>query len=440
MGPIGILKPGRYTSADGTAVEFTAEDLQKAADAYDPSVHEAPIVVGHPADDAPAWGWVAAARYDRGVLWALPWQVDPAFSELVRAGRYKKVSASLYRPDAPTNPKPGVWYLRHVGFLGAAPPAVKGLPAVQLAGDQGVVVLQDLPVVSEGVGRRILDWLGLARTEDLQEEQWRIGGDPDLELLDDDSWDGDAARDAMVRLAGGDPEDEDFDWSILRRGHVIYNAAAPRLLGSYKFPFAKVVDGELRASRRGLVAVLQRAPQADVPQRLRDRIAAFARRYLQEVEMQEKAQIEALQREREELLKQVSDLKAALERAEAEGRRKAATELVDNLVREGRVLPAEREGIVELLCMAAASSVQLGEDGASQPLRQWLEGWLRSLPQRVPTGRAPSGRDARGGFRYIVPPGYGVDEEKLAILEEATKIAQAQSIPLSEAVKLVEQR
>lgn len=439
MGPIAILRPGRYTSADGTPVEFSEADLRQAAEAYDPSLHEAPIVVGHPEHDAPAWGWVRALRYD-GLLWALPWQVDPAFAELVRAGRYRKVSASLYRPDSPANPKPGVWYLRHVGFLGAQPPAVKGLPQVQLQDAEGVVVLREVDLPKDAV-RRLLAWLGISGEPRLQEEDWRIGGDPDLELVDDDSWDGDAARDAMVRLAGGDPQSDDFDWEVLRRGHVVYNAAEPRLLGSYKFPFAKVVNGELRASRRGLVAVLQRAPQADLPARLRDRIAAFARRYLEEVEMAEK-EIAALEQERDALRKQVAELQQALERAQAEQRKRAAAELADALVREGRVLPAERDAVVELLCLAEASSVKLGEGEQAQPLRAWLEAWLKQLPQRVPTGKSQAGQEpkARGGFRFLVPPGYEVDREKLALLEEAHELARARSIDLSEALKIVSQR
>ncbi|MFS2072756.1 hypothetical protein ACEN9D_28795 [Pseudomonas sp. CT11-2] len=35
---------------------------------------------------------------------------------------------------------PGVYYLRHVGFLGAQPPAVKGLRPIELAeGEPGVI-------------------------------------------------------------------------------------------------------------------------------------------------------------------------------------------------------------------------------------------------------------------------------------------------------------
>ncbi|WP_345195520.1 hypothetical protein, partial [Kistimonas scapharcae] len=63
-------------------------------------------------------------------LQAEPQQVDTDFETLVKEGRYKKVSASFYTPESPSNPVPGVYYLRHVGFLGAQPPALKGLKPV----------------------------------------------------------------------------------------------------------------------------------------------------------------------------------------------------------------------------------------------------------------------------------------------------------------------
>lgn len=133
MKRIEIFKPGTHTAMSGETIGFTEEQLRESASAYDPSVHEAPIVVGHPREDAPAYGWVKSLSFGES-LEAEPDQVDPQFSEMVQAGRFKKVSASFYRPDSPANPKPGVFYLRHVGFLGAQPPAVKGLRQVEFAG------------------------------------------------------------------------------------------------------------------------------------------------------------------------------------------------------------------------------------------------------------------------------------------------------------------
>jgi hypothetical protein len=118
----------------GATVEFSAAELEASAKAYDPSKHEAPIVIGHPAADAPAYGWVKTLAFAEGGMQAGPDQLDPAFAEAVGRGSYKKVSASFYAPNSSANPVPGVYYLRHVGFLGAQPPAVKGLRQVEFAG------------------------------------------------------------------------------------------------------------------------------------------------------------------------------------------------------------------------------------------------------------------------------------------------------------------
>lgn len=141
MKRINIFKPGTHTSASGSTLSFSETDLQATVDAYDPELHEAPITVGHPKDNLPAYGWIKGLSFseERG-LDATPDQVDADFAEMVTAGRFKKVSASFYSPDAPNNPKPGVFYLRHVGFLGAQPPAIKGLKSVEFnEAEEGVV-------------------------------------------------------------------------------------------------------------------------------------------------------------------------------------------------------------------------------------------------------------------------------------------------------------
>ncbi|OHR40934.1 2-oxoacid:acceptor oxidoreductase [Neisseria sp. HMSC064F04] len=140
-----IFRAGTRTDANGNTVTITEADLAAAAQAYDPKVHEAPIVVGHPKADAPAYGWVKSLGVQNGVLTADFDQVDEGFADLVKAGRYKKVSASFYPPASPNNPKPGVWTLRHVGFLGAQPPAVKGLSAISFADGEVYVEFAESP-------------------------------------------------------------------------------------------------------------------------------------------------------------------------------------------------------------------------------------------------------------------------------------------------------
>ncbi|MGE4545833.1 MAG: hypothetical protein AB7D06_17210 [Pedobacter sp.] len=142
MNRVHIFKPGKYMATNGQTYEFTEAMLQASAAAYDPQLHEAPIVLGHPKHDDPAYGWISKLEFADGQLWGNPDQVDPGFAELHRGGRYKKRSASFYSPDDPRNPVPGVFYLRHLGVLGAQPPAVKGLKAANFADGEAPVTLE----------------------------------------------------------------------------------------------------------------------------------------------------------------------------------------------------------------------------------------------------------------------------------------------------------
>lgn len=141
---IEIFRAGRHVDMSGREVEITAADVADIAAGYSPELSEAPLVVGHPQHNHPAYGWVRGLRADGDMLVADAGQVDPAFADMVRSGRFKKRSASFFGKSSPGNPTPGKLYLRHVGFLGAMPPAVKGLRDVDLAdADDGVITFGD---------------------------------------------------------------------------------------------------------------------------------------------------------------------------------------------------------------------------------------------------------------------------------------------------------
>ncbi|HEY9644312.1 MAG TPA: hypothetical protein V6C57_27710, partial [Coleofasciculaceae cyanobacterium] len=154
-----IFRAGTHTAANGIQLNFTQQHLQEIADGYDPNHHEAPVVLGHPADNSPAYGWIKGLQVVGDRLYATLHQLNPSFVEAVRNAAYKKVSASFYTPESSANPKPGRFMLRHLGFLGAQPPAVKGLAPIQFSeGDdkesQAIAVLQYLEglAIDLGVG------------------------------------------------------------------------------------------------------------------------------------------------------------------------------------------------------------------------------------------------------------------------------------------------
>ena len=160
MKRIHFLKPGLHTDRNGTALEFSEAIRKDIAASYDPSIHEAPLVIGHPKTDDPAWGWVKSIELAEDGAHAVPKQVNAEFEEMVVNGHFKKISCSVYLPDSPSNPKPGHHYLRHIGFLGATPPAIKGLSAIEYADNEvGVLYFEDYATMSAaGLFSRIRDF------------------------------------------------------------------------------------------------------------------------------------------------------------------------------------------------------------------------------------------------------------------------------------------
>ncbi len=124
---IQIFRAGRHVPVSGVPIEMDDEDLERTASAYNRSIkRNAPLVLGHPADDRPAYGVVHRLMAAAGALFAEV-EADSDLRHMVRAGQYKKISAAFFRPESRANPSPGVFYLKHVGFLGAMTPAVKGM-------------------------------------------------------------------------------------------------------------------------------------------------------------------------------------------------------------------------------------------------------------------------------------------------------------------------
>jgi len=171
-----IFKPGRHTPTQGGVLNFTEADLAQCARVYDPELHEAPIVIGHPASNGPAHGWVGALIADKTGLRAVPRQINPSFAEAARQGAFRKVSASFYPPDSPDNPVPGSWYLRHVGVLGAQVPAIKGLEQFEFGeGETGVVTFEesidaDGEISGTGLFAQLRAWLIKNRGQEVADD------------------------------------------------------------------------------------------------------------------------------------------------------------------------------------------------------------------------------------------------------------------------------
>ncbi len=137
-----IFKAGTHVSANGKKKTWTTADLDHMVSRYNQGEHDAPMVIGHPTENAPAYGWVQKLKRVGERLLALPRQVEAQFAELVRDGRFPKRSISVY-PDGT---------LRHIGFLGAQPPAIKGLRDVDFNDNSEAVIYEyseeELPMLT----------------------------------------------------------------------------------------------------------------------------------------------------------------------------------------------------------------------------------------------------------------------------------------------------
>lgn len=124
---VAILKPGTFTGStlDGKPATrtYTEEECKRMVTLYNEQPEserkEAPLTLGHPKDNGPAFGWVDRLEYAGGHVWAHMKKLHENFTEWIEKGHYGPVSPSI-RSDGS---------LRHVAALGATPPAIPGLPS-----------------------------------------------------------------------------------------------------------------------------------------------------------------------------------------------------------------------------------------------------------------------------------------------------------------------
>lgn len=359
---IHVFRAGVHTTAAGERIEFTQADLEAAAAAYDPGVHEAPLVIGHPKSDAPAYGWAKGLRSKGGDLFVVADQVNPEFAQMVNDGAFKKRSLKWFRPTDPLNPRPGVWYPQHVGFLGAVPPAIKGLQPVQFSEGGDLVEVefgQYEDRVIARLFRRLREWL---IAQHGQETADRVI----------DGYDVDALAEEAVR-------DEQED------------AVAPAPISAPVFS--------------------QSDSQPDT----------------QEVSVspEEKAALEA---ENAALKAQLRAHEEQQAEATAASRRAFAVEFCEGLIGEGKVLPAEKDGVVELLVIASSASpveFSQGDTTVTEVPLQRLEGLLKALPKRVEFGEVAKPDRASKAVEFAAADGLAVDTERLDLHAKAVSYQQA---------------
>ena len=329
MKPIEIFRIGAHTP------EIGAKELSDIAAHYDKSKHEAPITKGHPKSNAPAYGWIEELFVRGDSLYALPAQVDKSFEDEVGKGAYKKISASFYLPGASANPIPGKYSLRHVGFLGAQPPAVKGMKAAEF---------NDSPD----------DYA----TYDFNDSN-QSNNDGDINMNDSDT----------------------------------------TSMGTFLGAFAKALG--LSSAKETV------SPSVDNADGVKP--AAVSSQDTTDLDKRE-AQLKAREQ--------------AIAEREAKAARADSTEFVESLIKEGKLLPAHKETVINLLeSINAKDTVSFDEDGSiiTKSKLDATKAFLKALSKQVNYDEvtSPSDDTDKVPVNFKVPQGYTVDEKQLLVHQAA---------------------
>jgi len=367
--PIQIFKPGKHVAMNGEALSFLEADLQATAAAYDPAKHEAPLVVGHPKHDDPAYGWVGELAFADGALDVEPVQVNPDFAELVAAGAFKKISASFYSPDSPSNPVPGVYYLRHVGFLGAQPPAVKGLRNPSFAdAEEGVVEFSEWDEVDNA-------------------SLWR------------------SLREWFISKFGQDEADK-----------VIPGYQVKSLEQGAQDELRKTQEGSSAGAGAPAASFIEKGEEMTPEQKARMDALEAENATL-------KTENESLKKTNAEFAEADAKVKESQAKAKRDAVHADNVAFAEGLVKSGKLLPASKDSTVALMDNLASqeSAVEFGEGEGKQsstPLEIYRK-QLEASPVLVDFGEAAGGGDVGGVVNFAAPSGYSVDADRLALHSKA---------------------
>jgi len=360
-----VFRAGTHTATDGKQYTFSEAAVADMVASYDPALSRAPLVVGHPKMDDPAYGWAAAFSQDGNEVFAAPEAVDPQFAEMVNDQRFSAISLSVYLPDTAGNPKPGHYYPRHIGFLGAVPPAVKGLQRPQFAeGDEVPEFAMPLPHRVSSLGfylKRLLQGLrdrfiesdGTEKAEQLI-PQWCIDGIAEATAEDDDP----AVAAAFAEAAITPTVENTMSQATTQ------SAAAPDF--------------------------------AEQQRQLDTRAAELAAR---EQQLQER---------------------------ESTARRADAAEFAEQLVQAGKVLPRQQSSVVELLLAFPAGTVLNfseadGQAATDHEAGELLRSFLTDLPKRVDFAEKSAGHNnaTASTADFAAPEGTVVDAGRMELHSKA---------------------
>ena len=388
-GWIDVARAGTWRDMNKREVKLTAETLAAIAADY-ADADPAPVVVGHPETDAPAYGWVERLRVTGDRLQAKLCDIAPQFRDSVARGAYRGRSIALRDGR-----------LAHLGFLGGRPPAIPGLAPTRFGAPADNVIefaadARQVAVLAAPGDRR--GWRVLARI--LRSLRDRIVASDGIEAADR------ALPDWNIEQIASLAQEDGKTGAALALGGADFSAASAQAGATVSATRTTKPSGDEDMTGKSDHA-------ADIAAREKDLAEREAKLAAEEVELT-RSQAEAV---------------AAARFAKADA-------ALDAHVKAGRILPAERPGLAALMASLPVDDGAVlafaGSDGRTDKKAPAavLEALLSALPARVDyqeradNGSAPAAGSGSGDAAAIAAKAAAHREAALAAGRTIT-VAQA---------------
>lgn len=363
-----VFAVGTHTANDGTVVTVNEEHLDRIATVYNSqSAYEAPVVIGHPKIDAPAYGWVEKLKAEGGKLYAKFRDVADEFADLVKAGRYKKKSIKLLGDQ-----------LIHVGFLGAVPPAVPGLKNAVFSTSDGKTF--EFSCENGFTLRRFMQ----------------------------------SVRDFLI---------DKFDIET-----------ADRIVPTWEINSVNTEETpNFYSSPSGGNMPTEKELQSQIDQ-LTSKLAASESK-----NHEFSTQIANLTQENATLKSSVTEMSTAIQSLQKSIQDKEFSEFVDGLIKEGKVLPAERDAALVCMSSLAGSGEVEFSGGVKKSRLDVYKEQLSSRPAVVQFGHAATKDKATGTGAEAATEfsGMNVDPAQMEVHTKAVELSKSEKIPYRDAVQRV---
>lgn len=312
-----IFKAGTHIDHSGKKVTVTTADIDKIISNFNEKNPDVPLVIGHPKVNSPAYGWVDKLKREGKTLLATFKDVSREFAEWVNQGLYKTRSISLYEDNT----------LRHIGWLGAQPPAIKGLASYQFAENEEIQIF-DFSEADDYKFQTIADILSDLRdfliekydieTADKVIKSWRIN---DLKYID--------TKDKVEVAAFCEAMTAPYNKEQTMTKETTEQQSSPAVPAEAPTPAENQVSDEVQ---------------------------------------------KVIDAKNEE----INDLKAKLETEQAEKRKTEYTQFAEQLIKDGNIAPAEKNTVIDLMEVCGKSGTYDFAEGEEKSVLNRFKSLLKT--------------------------------------------------------------